>query len=115
MPATSPSQASPANAAAQHCTTRHTPNSAPHIVIVGAGWAGCAAAVRAVQNGAKVTLLEASRTLGGRARSMDLATAPAGALDNGQHIMLAAYTDTLALMRTLGACPETLLQRLPLD
>ena len=115
MPATCPIPASTANATAQHCTTRHIPTSAPHIVIVGAGWAGCAAAVRAVQNGAKVTLLEASRTLGGRARSMDWATAPAGALDNGQHIMLAAYTDTLALMRTVGACPETLLQRLPLD
>ena len=110
------------NAASNHTSgkinassSHSAPSNAPHIVIVGAGWAGCAAAVRAVQNGAKVTLLEASRTLGGRARSMDLATAPAGALDNGQHIMLAAYTDTLALMRTLGACPETLLQRLPLD
>ena len=46
--------------------------------------------------------------LGGRARSLD------SGLDNGQHILIGAYTDTLALMRRVGADPETLLARQPL-
>ena len=59
----------------------------PHIAVVGAGWAGCAAAVRAMQRGARVTLYEAGRTAGGRARSISLPETPDTALDNGQHIL----------------------------
>lgn len=91
------------------------PSAAPHIAIIGAGWAGCAAAVRAVQMGAQVSLFEASRTPGGRARSVPCADADGGQIDNGQHILIGAYTQTLALMRTVGASPEELLLRLPLD
>lgn len=91
------------------------PSAAPHIAIIGAGWAGCAAAVRAVQMGAHVSLFEASRTPGGRARSVPCADADGGQIDNGQHILIGAYTQTLALMRTVGASPEELLLRLPLD
>ena len=89
--------------------------TAGHIAIIGAGWAGCAAAVRAVQNGAQVTLLEATRTPGGRARSVPWADVPDGALDNGQHILIGAYTECLNLMRSVGADPAALLHRLPLD
>lgn len=92
------------------------PSSAtPHIAIIGAGWAGCAAAVRAVQMGAQVSVFEASRTFGGRARSVPCADADGGQIDNGQHILIGAYSQTLALMRTVGASPEELLLRLPLD
>jgi squalene-associated FAD-dependent desaturase len=35
-------------------------------------------------------------------------------LDNGQHILIGAYTDTLALMRTVGLDPNATLHRLPL-
>ena len=87
----------------------------PHIAVIGAGWAGCAAAVRAVQHGARVTLYEAGRTAGGRARSISLPEAPDTALDNGQHILIGAYVETLALMRTVGVSPKALLLRLPLD
>lgn len=87
----------------------------PHIAVIGAGWAGCAAAVRAVQHGARVTLYETGRTAGGRARSISLPEAPDTALDNGQHILIGAYVETLALMRTAGVSPEALLLRLPLD
>ena len=38
------------------------------VAIVGAGWAGCAAAVEATRLGHHVTIFEASRTAGGRAR-----------------------------------------------
>ena len=84
------------------------------LTIVGAGWAGLAAAVTAIQAGWQVTLYEASATAGGRARSLPnhYADLP---LDNGQHILIGGYRDTLALMRTVGTAPETMLHRIPLD
>lgn len=94
------------------------------LLIVGGGWAGLSAAVRAVERGWQVSLLEASRTLGGRARTLlspttglstreDKEQSPA--LDNGQHILIGAYDQTLALMQTLGLNPSELLQRQPLQ
>lgn len=38
--------------------TTRTPASRPHVVVMGAGWAGCAAAVAAASAGARVTLIE---------------------------------------------------------
>ena len=40
------------------------------VAIIGAGWAGMAAAIGASQAGHSVTVLEAARTLGGRARAV---------------------------------------------
>ena len=87
------------------------------IAIVGGGWAGLAAAVTAVDAGARVTLFEAARVFGGRARTV-LATLPDGTLlplDNGQHVLAGAYTATLALIRRVGVDPEAVLLRQPLD
>lgn len=84
------------------------------VSIIGGGWAGLAAAVAATQAGHRVTLYEASPFLGGRARS--LAQTESGIpLDNGQHILIGAYTATLELMRRVGLLPETLLMRQPLN
>ncbi len=86
------------------------------IAILGAGWAGMAAAVKATELGAEVTLFEASRSLGGRARAVD-ANLPDGSpvlLDNGQHLLIGAYSETLGLMRQVGVAPEQALLRLPL-
>lgn len=77
--------------------------------VVGGGWAGLAAAVEAVARGHRVTLFEMAPRLGGRARAL-----PDGVLDNGQHILIGAYRQTLALMRHVGVDPEQVLQRLPL-
>ena len=83
------------------------------IAVVGAGWAGLAAAVRAVQHGARVTVIEMAREPGGRARRV---RSPAGdSLDNGQHVMIGAYSATLALMQTVGADTTGGLLRLPLS
>lgn len=82
-----------------------------HVIVIGAGWAGLAAAVRLVELGHRVTVLEMAPQPGGRARSVTLG---ADTLDNGQHILIGAYTQTLALMRTVGADPQTLLARMPL-
>lgn len=81
------------------------------LTIVGGGWAGLAAAIRATQQGWRVRLLEAAPQLGGRARRIQHQGL---ALDNGQHILIGAYRDTLQLMRTLGLKPEELLLRLPM-
>jgi squalene-associated FAD-dependent desaturase len=86
------------------------------LAVVGAGWAGLAAAVRATRDGHSVVVFEATRQLGGRARSLALARADGGTalLDNGQHIMIGAYAETLALMRQVGIEPRDVLHRLPL-
>ncbi|WP_296507611.1 hydroxysqualene dehydroxylase HpnE [Rhodoferax sp.] len=87
------------------------------VAIVGAGWAGMAAAVRATQAGHRAIVFEAARAVGGRARALN-STLPDGrpvVLDNGQHILIGAYTRTLELMRTVGADPASHLLRLPLD
>ncbi|QXL85266.1 hydroxysqualene dehydroxylase HpnE [Comamonas sp. NLF-1-9] len=86
------------------------------VAVVGAGWAGCAAALEAAQQGHRVTLLEAGREAGGRARTVTVA-GPEGsplALDNGQHILIGAYRECLRLMRLVGVQPESALQREPL-
>jgi squalene-associated FAD-dependent desaturase len=78
---------------------------------VGAGWAGLAAAVETVRQGAQVTLFEMAHAAGGRARRV---STTAGDFDNGQHILIGAYSATLALMRSVGADPQALLLRQPL-
>jgi squalene-associated FAD-dependent desaturase len=87
------------------------------VAIVGAGWAGMTAAVAAVEAGHDATVFEASRAIGGRARALN-ACLPDGTpitLDNGQHILIGAYTETLRLMRLVGVNPEEALLRGPLS
>jgi squalene-associated FAD-dependent desaturase len=83
------------------------------VAVVGAGWAGLAAAVRATQAGDQVTLIEMAGMAGGRARRAG-ELAEGLALDNGQHILIGAYASTLALMRAVGIDPDHVLMRLPL-
>ena len=86
--------------------------SALRVAIVGGGWAGLAAAVTLAQRGVPLTLFEAARQLGGRARRVDCCGLP---LDNGQHILLGAYHQTLRLIGLAGGAPaDALLLRLPL-
>ena len=86
------------------------------LAIVGAGWAGLSAAVDAVAAGHAVTLFEASRHLGGRARALPvrLPDGRTATLDNGQHIFVGAYRETLAMMRAVGIDPQQVLTRMPL-
>ncbi len=83
-----------------------------NIGVIGAGWAGCAAAVELARRGCEVHLYEAARTPGGRARRIEL---DGRALDNGQHILLGAYRDTLYMMHVVGLEPAALMLRLPLQ
>ena len=83
-----------------------------NIAVVGGGWAGIAAAVELIGAGIEVTLFEAGRVLGGRARSV---LSDGHTLDNGQHILLGAYSETLNLMRHIGLDPEKAFERRPLQ
>lgn len=80
-------------------------------IIIGGGWSGLAAAVRLCQRGQQVHLLESAKQLGGRARSIDWQGLQ---IDNGQHLMIGAYRQTLALLEEIGADNHTLFRRLPL-
>ncbi|WP_300845653.1 FAD-dependent oxidoreductase [Tepidimonas sp.] len=90
--------------------------SGPSVVVIGGGWAGLTAAVAAARAGWRVTLLEASRHWGGRARRQFLSDSRGErlALDNGQHILIGAYGATLGLLEQLGVPWQRQLQRLPL-
>jgi squalene-associated FAD-dependent desaturase len=82
------------------------------VAVIGAGWSGLAAAVTLAERGVPVTVFEASRSLGGRARRVSIDGVD---LDNGQHILIGAYRETLRMMRKVGADPDELLLRLPLE
>jgi len=89
--------------------------AAPSVAIIGGGYAGMAAAVELAARNVPVTVFEAAPTLGGRARRV---TVNDTALDNGLHILIGAYRETLRLVAKV-APPRTrtddLLLRLPLD
>lgn len=80
------------------------------IAVIGGGYAGLAAAVSLAQRDIPVTLFEAGKTLGGRARGVAYRGV---AMDNGQHILLGAYRETLRLMALTGVRKDAVL-RLPL-
>ncbi len=77
------------------------------IVVAGAGLAGLSAAVRLCTQQAgggpkrRIVVLEATANGGGRSRSFEHARS-GYALDNGQHLMMGCYFETLAFLRTLG-------------
>ncbi len=82
---------------------------------MGAGWAGLAASIEARLEGPaeqRIALLEAAPQLGGRARALtlDLGFGPVE-VDNGQHLLIGAYRDTLSLMTRIGVQPDQVLRR----
>lgn len=81
------------------------------VAIVGAGYAGMAAAVTLAERGVPATVFEAGPVAGGRARRV---TTGGHELDNGQHILIGAYSELLRLMRLTGVPQEAVL-RLPLE
>jgi len=77
-------------------------SAARHVVVVGGGLAGLAAALRVARAGAVVTLLERRPFLGGRAYSFE--DGPSGdVIDNGPHAFMGAYTTLATFLREVGA------------
>jgi squalene-associated FAD-dependent desaturase len=83
----------------------------PRVAVIGAGWAGLAAAAALAKQDIAVSVFETAQTLGGRARAVEW---QGQRLDNGQHILLGAYGETLRLMRLVGVDMDHTLLRLPL-
>ncbi|GHD81555.1 hydroxysqualene dehydroxylase HpnE [Vogesella fluminis] len=82
----------------------------PRVAVIGAGWAGLAAAIT-LAPAANLVLFEAGKIAGGRARRVPL---DGMALDNGQHILIGAYRESLRLMRQVGVDPAQVLASQPL-
>ncbi|MFB7463188.1 protoporphyrinogen oxidase [Streptomyces sp. NPDC056224] len=79
------------------CTDR--PGRTRHVVVIGGGIAGLAAAHRLLADGVRVTLLEAGPRLGGKLYAGELAGA---SVDLGAESVLARRPEALALARAVG-------------
>ena len=76
--------------------------SAPDVVVIGAGFAGLAAATALAEAGAAVQVFEARPGLGGRATGYrDPVTGER--IDNGQHVLAGCYTETLRFLARIDA------------
>jgi hydroxysqualene dehydroxylase len=88
-----------------------------HIAVVGAGWAGLSAALTLQRRGHTVTLYERSPAHQGAGGRASTAYSKGGrapfAIDNGQHVLLGAYRDTLALFASLKIQNEQAFLRIP--
>lgn len=79
-------------------------------LIIGGGISGLTAASYLVSKKIKVTLLESSPKLGGRAYSFfDQETQTI--LDNGQHIMMGCFNETLDLLNLIEAKDNFIFQK----
>lgn len=82
------------------------------IVIIGGGFAGLAAAAALADAGRRVVVLERRSMLGGRACSFtDRVTGET--VDNGQHLMMGCYHETLAFLERIGATEKLRIQPHP--
>ena len=80
------------------------------VCIIGAGWAGLAAAVELSRHNIPVSVYESAPQIGGRARGVQT---QGKQLDNGQHLLIGAYQQTLALLKTTGINEADVLYRYP--
>jgi len=82
------------------------------VIIVGGGWSGLSAAVNLLKAGYQISLFESAKQLGGRARCVAFGK---HRVDNGQHLLLGAYTQTLSVMETCGVDLHSALLRKTLN
>ncbi len=82
-------------------------SSGRDVIVIGGGLAGIAAALDCAHSGARVTLVEVRRRLGGAAYSFEREGLQ---IDNGQHVLLRCCTAYRALLRRLGSEQGVLLQ-----
>jgi squalene-associated FAD-dependent desaturase len=82
------------------------------VAVIGGGYAGFAAATELSHAGIPVTLFEAARVPGGRARRVKIHDL---SLDNGLHVLIGAYRETLRLIDKVSLPTDpTPLRRIPL-
>ena len=86
------------------------------VAVIGGGWAGCAAAATLAAAGAQVSLFEAAAELGGRGRRVELDLGGTlHTVDNGQHLMVGAYTAIADLLSMLGVDLDGAIERRPFE
>ena len=73
-----------------------------HVIVVGGGVAGIAAAWELARSGCRTTLVEARPVLGGRARSFRDPIQPGRLFDSCQHVAMGCCTSLLELFRQAG-------------
>lgn len=80
------------------------------VAVVGGGFAGLAAGVALSARGFRVALLEGKPALGGRAYSfIDADTGDF--VDNGQHVLMGCYRETLEFLEQIGRRGELIVHR----
>ncbi|MFZ2059580.1 MAG: hydroxysqualene dehydroxylase HpnE [Candidatus Binatus sp.] len=80
-----------------------------NVVVIGAGFAGLSAAVALAERGLRVTVLEGKPALGGRAYSF--ADPDTGDfVDNGQHVLMGCYGETLDFLKRIGTYDQLVFQ-----
>ena len=79
----------------------------PHVVVVGAGLAGLTAALHCADAGARVTVVERRRRLGGLTWSFDH---DGLSVDNGQHVFLRCCDAYLGFLERIGSAGDVTLQ-----
>lgn len=85
------------------------------VAVIGAGWAGLAAAVEATRLGCQVVVFERAPVVGGRARRVHWRLGEQHIpIDNGQHVLIGAYSETLAFMERVGIEERSVLERFTL-
>ncbi len=72
------------------------------VVVIGGGFAGLSAAVALANRGFRVAVLERKPALGGRAYSF-ADTETGDFVDNGQHVLMGCYAETLKFLDRIGA------------
>jgi squalene-associated FAD-dependent desaturase len=91
-------------AGAQACAG---PDAGGQVLVVGGGLAGITAALDCAQSGARVTLVEVRRRLGGAAYSVQRGGLE---MDNGQHVFLRCCVAYRGLLERIGSTPLVSLQ-----
>lgn len=72
------------------------------VVVVGGGFAGLSAGVALAEQGFRVAVLESKPELGGRAYSF-VQEESGDAVDNGQHVLMGCYKETLDFLDRIGS------------
>ncbi|HKV54438.1 MAG TPA: FAD-dependent oxidoreductase, partial [Candidatus Binataceae bacterium] len=80
------------------------------VVIVGGGFAGLSAGVALAERGFRVALLESKPALGGRAYSFPDPESE-DFVDNGQHVLMGCYRETLDFLGKLGTRDRLIVHR----
>src|SRR5689334_15603564 len=72
------------------------------VLVVGGGFAGISAATALAEAGHQVELLESRSSLGGRVYSIPSKDNFPTPVDNGPHLLMGCYEETLKLLERLG-------------